>query len=240
MRKISEFRSGADRNSLKYGLEERLGDNNSLFVKGPTISLQAQKEGGVDFFQYGGTRDELDSTVRKGNTTGANRHRTTNEVHDADQQAASTIYRQGPDGSVDKTKDIGVNFISDAASGGTPGFRQQQGRDNIAKYNGHPTEYNPDKTVFRKSMPSPGGYSAPGVDSSAGRGAGSDFMANQAASGKNLRGFQRRADQVNISDYGANDPLKAANASIYRDNMNTVRYETSFSMSEISSDASVF
>ena len=89
-------------------------------------------------------------------------------------------------------------------------------------------------------MPAPGGYSAPGVDSSAGRGAGSDFMANQTGAGKNLRGFQRRADQVNISDYGANDPLKAAQASVYRNFMDTTRYETSFSMSEISGGQDVF
>lgn len=232
--KRTDFKSGADRNSLTWGLEERLGANDSLFRKGPTISLESQKGTGVDFFSYGGTRQELDGTVKKGNTTGANRYRTTNEVQDAVQQVDSTIYRKGPDGKVNPTTDMGVNFISDSGSGGTPGFRQKQGMDNIAKYNGHATEYNPDKTVFRKAMPAPGGYSAPGVDSSAGRGPGSNFMSDQKGSGKNLQGFTRRADQVNISDYGGNDPLKAAQASVYRNYMDTTKYQTSFGMSEIS------
>jgi hypothetical protein len=233
--KKADFKSGADRNSLKWGLEERITATDSFYRKGPTISLQAQKGTGVDFFSYGGTRKELDGTVKKGNTTGANRFRTTNEVQDAAAQVDATIYRSGPDGKVTSSTDIGVNFISDAGSGGTPGFRQRQGYDNIAKYNGHATEYNPEKTVFRKAMPAPGGYSAPGVDSSAARGPGSDFMSDQKGSGKNLQGFTRRADQVNISDYGGDDPLKAAQASIYRNYMDTTRYESSFNMSEVSS-----
>jgi hypothetical protein len=237
--KRADFKSGADRNSLTWGLEERIQANDSFYRKGPTISFQAQKGTGVDFFSYGGTRAELDGTVKKGNTTGANRYRTTNEVHDATAQVDATIYRTGPDGKVNaNSTEVGVNFMADGGSGGTPGFRQHQGYDNIAKYNGHATEYNPEKTVFRKAMPAPGGYSAPGVDSSSGRGPGSDFMSNQKGSGKNLMGFTRRADQVNISDFGANDPLKAAQASVYRNYMDTTRYETSFSMSEISQSGS--
>ena len=222
----SEFRSGHDRNSVKFNLEDRLEKNGSRFLKGPTLTFDAQKGDGVDFFQYGRTRGELDTGVRVGNTTGANRFRGPNEVHDAEAQVESTIYRKSVHGDVDSAKEFGVDFFQDAHSGGTRGFRQKQGRDNIARHNGTPTEYDPDKTVFRKSMPAPGGYSAPGVDTSGGRGAGGNYFNDQGESRKNLKGFTRRADQVNISDYGNNDPLTAAEASFYRNRMNTEKYHS--------------
>lgn len=222
--KRSEFRSGADRNSTKFTLADRLEKSGSLFLKGPTLTFDSQKGDGVDFFKYGSTRGDLDSSVRGGNTTGANRFRTPNEVHDIEAQVDGTIYRKGPNGKIDPDREFGVDFISDAHSGGTKGFRQNQARDNIARHNGNPTEYNPDNSVFRKSMPAPGGYSAPGVTSDGGRGPGGNYFNDQGDSRKNLKGFTRRADQVNISDYGNNDPLTAAEASVYRNRMNTEKY----------------
>jgi hypothetical protein len=220
----SEFRGGGDRNSTKIPLKDRLEGQGSRFLKGPTLTFEAQKGEGTDFFQYGGTRADLDNSVRDGNTSGANRFRTVNDVKDIEQQMHSTIYRDGPDGGMDSDKEFGVDFISDHASGGTKGFRQNQARDNIGRHNGNPTEYNPDNTVFRKSMPAPGGYSAPGVTSDGGRGPGGNYFNDQGESRKNLKGFTRRADQVNHSDYGDNDPWSAAEASVYRNRMDTEKY----------------
>ena len=166
----------------------------------------------------------MDSSLKGGTTTGANRFRTPNEVHDIEAQVEGTIYRKGPNGKIDLDKEFGVDFMTDSTSGGTKGFRQKQARDNIARHNGNPTEYNPDNTVYRKSMPAPGGYSAPGITSEGGRGPGGNYFNDQCDSRKNLKGFTRRADQVNISDYGNNDPLSAAEASVYRSRMNTDKY----------------
>lgn len=224
----TDFKSGADRNSLKFSLEDRLQKNGSFYLKGPTLTFAAQKGDGVDFFKYGSTREDLDTGIRQGNTTGANRFRTPNEVHDIEAQTDATIYRKGPNGKVDPSKEFGTDFFSDAHSGGTKGFRQKQGRDNIARHNGNPTEYNPDNTIFRKAMPAPGGYSAPGVSTDAGRGPGGNYFGDQGASRKNLKGFTRNANLVNYSDFGNNDPLSAAEASVYRLRMNTDKYEFSF------------
>ena len=78
------FNSGADRASLKTGLEERFA-NGSLMLSGGGaangLTFAAQRDQGTNFFSYGGTRggssgDEfqggtLDDTVREGDTTGA-------------------------------------------------------------------------------------------------------------------------------------------------------------------------
>lgn len=224
----TDFKSGADRNSLKFNLEDRLEKNGSFFLKGPSLTFEAQKGVGVDFFKYGATRTDLDTGVRQGNTTGANRFRTPNEVHDIEAQTEATIYRKGPNGKLDSDREFGTDFFTDATSGGTSGFRQNSGRDKMAMNHGQPTEFNADNSVFRKAMPAPGGYSAPGITTDSGRGPGGNYFDNQGDSRKNLKGFTRNANLVNVSDYGNNDPLSAAEASVYRDRMNTDKYEFSF------------
>jgi len=237
--KHGQFMGGGDRNSLKFTLEDRLQKNGTLHHKSAVITFPHQKEHGVDFMQYGKTfrvaktvsfEDTMESDVKGGNTTGANRFRTPNEVHDIEAQVETTIYRKGPDGQFDPDKEFGVDFFRDEAagdnpgSGGTKGFRQKQARDNIGRHNGQPTEYNPDNTVYRKAMPAPGGYSAPGIDSGTNKGV--DFFSDQGDSGKNLKGFTLHADNPKVSDYGNNQPDAAADNSVYRNNMNTERYHS--------------
>ena len=108
----SDFRGGADRNSTKIPLKERYEGQGSIYLKGPSLTFEAQRGEGTDFFQYGGTRSDLDNSNRDGNTSGANRFRTVNDVKDIEQQMHSTIYRDGPDGGMDPDKEFGVDFIA--------------------------------------------------------------------------------------------------------------------------------
>jgi hypothetical protein len=261
------FNSGADRASMKMGLEERFA-NGSLMLSGGGaangLTFESQRDNGTNFFSYGGTRGDsamgeyeggsLDDTVREGDTTGAygKSEPIRNEIRHATNQAGVTIYRKGPDGRVADSKadrgSIIQNFMDDAGSQGTAGFRIGIDRGNFAtampKPNSkEPTEYDADKSVFRQSQTS-GGYTIPGVDSSLGKGPGANFMSDTPTDGVKVTGFTRRFDdglRNTYSDYGGGNPAQVtaavADASAFRRKMDTVKYETSFNASEISSEA---
>jgi hypothetical protein len=263
------FNSGADRESMQMGIEERFKEKSSLMLKGGGaangLTFEAQRDNGTDFFSYGATRKgaanggdgkfqggSLDDTVREGNTTGSygKGEPIRNDIKDASNQAGVTIYRDGPDGRVadmkgDRTSII-QNFMDDTGAKGTAGFRIGVDRGNFATAmpaeNKEPTEYNASKTVFRKSQSS-GGYTVPGVDSSLGKGPGSNFMADSPTAGVKVTGFTRRFDdglRLTYSDYGGGNPSTVtgdvADASAFRRKMDTNKYENSFAGAEISSE----
>jgi len=258
------FNSGADRASMQMGLEERFEKGSLLLSAGGAangLTFAAQRDQGTNFFSYGGTRGGnsgdtyqgggLDDTVKEGDTTGAygKGEPIRNDVKHASNQAGVTIYRKGPDGRVanlkaDRTSII-QNFMDDTAAKGTAGFRIGIDRGNFStgmpRANKEPTEYNADKSVFRQAQSS-GGYTVPGVDSSLGKGPGADFMSDTPTDGVKLTGFTRRFDdglRLTYSDYGGGNPVQVtgpvADNSAFRRKMDTVKYETSFNGSEISS-----
>ena len=137
--------------------------------------------------------------------------------------------------------------MDDAAAKGTAGFRIGMDRGNFStgmpSANKEPTEYDADKSVFRQSQSS-GGYTVPGVDSSLGKGPGSNFMSDTPTDGVVIKGFTRRFDdglRLTYSDYGGGNPVTVtgpvADNSVFRNKMDTTLYETSFSAKEISSTA---
>ena len=259
------FNSGADRASMQMGLEERMDAKGSLMLRAGGaangLTFESQRDTGTNFFSYGGTRGGnagdtyqgggLDDTIKEGDTTGAygKGEPIRNDVKHASNQAGVTIYRKGPDGRVanmkaDRTSII-QNFMDDSASGGTKGFRIAIDRGNYStampRANKEPTEYNADKSVFRQSQTS-GGYTAPGIDSSLGKGPGVNFMSDTPTEGVKIGGFTRRFDdglRLTYSDYGAGNPIQVtgpvADNSAFRRKMDTTLYETSFNGNEISS-----
>jgi hypothetical protein len=260
------FNSGADRESMSMGIEERFKEKSSLMLKGGGsangLTFEAQRDQGTDFFSYGATRKSsgggqfqggtLDDTIREGNTRGAygKGEPSRNDVKAASSQAGSTIYREGPDGRVADMKadrsQIIQNFMDDTASQGTKGFRIAVDRGNYAtampKTNKEPTEYNADKSVFRQSQSS-GGYTIPGVDSSEGKGPGANFLNDTPTQGVKVTGFTRRFDdglRLTYTDYGGGNPTTVtsdvADSSAFRRKMDTNKYEHSFAGSEISSE----
>jgi hypothetical protein len=259
------FNSGADRASIQMGLEERFATGSLMLSGGGAangLTFEAQRDQGTNFFSYGGTRGSsgggtyeggsLDNTIKVGDTTGAygKGEPVRNNIKHASNQAEVTIYRKGPNGRVadakaDRTSII-QNFMDDSAAKGTAGFRIGIDRGNFTtgmpSANKEPTEYNADKTVFRQSQSS-GGYTVPGVDSSLGKGPGSNFMSDSPTEGVTVKGFTRRFDdglRLTYSDYGGGNPNTVtgptADNSAFRRNMDTVLYETSFTGKEISSE----
>lgn len=264
------FNSGADRASMKLGLEERFTEKGSLLLSAGGsangLTFEAQRDQGTNFFSYGSTRSgasngadgqfqggTLDDTIREGDTRGSygKGEPIRNNVKSASNQANVTIYRKGPNGRVadpraDRTSII-QNFMDDAGSQGTKGFRIGIDRGNFSTglptANKEPTEYNADKSVFRQSQSS-GGYTVPGVDSSLGKGPGANFMNDTPTDGVKITGFTRRFDdglRLTYSDYGGGNPLTVtgpvADNSAFRRNMDTIKYENSFKGAEISSAA---
>ena len=190
------FNSGADRASMQMGLEERFEKGSLLLSAGGSangLTFEAQRDQGTNFFSYGGTRGGnaggtfqgggLDDTVREGDTTGAygKGEPIRNDIKHASNQAGVTIYRKGPNGRVanlkaDRTSII-QNFMDDAGSKGTAGFRFGIDRGNFStgmpSVNKEPTEYNADKVYF--VVTKQWRLSVYGVDSSL-KGYGANFM----------------------------------------------------------------